>query len=52
MGKIFGIDFGMMNSCVVVVEGLLMLCVFVNCEGSWMMVFIVVFVEDGDWFVG
>lgn len=51
MGKIIGIDFGIINFCVVVMEGNEFV-VIVNLEGKCIMFFVVVFVEGGECKVG
>lgn len=45
MGKVIGIDLGIINFCVVIMDGF-QLCVIENVEGDCIMLFIVVFIDD------
>lgn len=51
MGKVVGIDFGIMNSCVFVMEGGKFI-VIVNVEGFCIMFFVVVYIKNQDQLVG
>lgn len=51
MGKIIGIDLGIINFCVVVMEGD-KFKVIENSEGDCIIFFIIVYNEDGEILVG
>lgn len=51
MGKIIGIDLGIMNFCVVVMEGNEFVVIF-NDEGRRIMFFVVVFMDNGERKIG
>lgn len=51
MGKVVGIDFGIINFCVVVMEGGKFI-VIVNVEGFCMILLVVGYVKNGDCLVG
>lgn len=50
-GVVCGIDFGIINFCVVVMEGKIFK-VLENVEGLRIILFVVVFIVDGERFVG
>lgn len=51
MGKIIGIDLGIINFCVVIMDGM-QVCVLENVEGDCIMFFIIVYIQDGEILVG
>lgn len=51
MGKIIGIDLGIINFCVVIMDGIIF-CVLENVEGDCIMFFIIVYIQDGEILVG
>lgn len=51
MGKIIGIDLGIINFCVVIMDGIIV-CVLENVEGDCIMFFIIVYIQDGEILVG
>lgn len=51
MGKIIGIDLGITNFCVVIMDGIIF-CVLENVEGDCIMFFIIVYIQDGEILVG
>lgn len=51
MGKVVGIDLGIINFVVFVMEGG-KLIVIVNLEGMWIILFVVGFIKEGEWIVG
>lgn len=51
MGKIIGIDLGIINFCVVIMDGIIF-CVLENAEGDCIMFFIIVYIQDGEILVG
>lgn len=51
MGRIIGIDLGIMNLCVVVLDGD-KFCVIENVEGDCIIFLIIVYINDGEILVG
>lgn len=51
MGKIIGIDLGIINFCVAIMDGIIFR-VLENVEGDRITFFIIVYIQDGEILVG